>query len=636
MRRLYRALWEHAIGHRTTLVVALALLVGSQLFKLVIPALAGRAINTMQAQGLAGATEAAGMLGLVFLATLVSWALHGPGRILERNVALQVRGRHSAALMDRLFNAPLAWHQRHHGAETGHRVQQSNRALYDFGQSQFIYLQSATRLIGPVIALALISVWVGAVAVAGYLVLAVIIVGFDRVMMRLATRENDLDRRYWSSLTDAMGNMLSVLALRMKVGVERLVASRLAAVAEPLRRAIVYNEAKWATVDILNQALWIGLVMLYVMLAATGGGSVTPIAVPAAPGAAPTGGIALGNLFMVYEYALQAGGVITGIAAHFQALARQKTDFSSADPIMALDASAPAGPDPTPLSQTREAAESGWRQLVLEGVRYRHGDVAAIPAIEVDRLVLERGRRYALVGASGSGKTTLLRVLAGLHAPDAGTLIVRGGTDSGAPHTDVRRRLASIATLIPQEPELFGATVAENLALALPAGTAGDGGDRESIDKALDLAQATGFIDAMPAARDSELSARGGNLSGGQRQRLALARGLVAAADSSLLLLDEPTAALDPETERLLVERVLAARQDATVIAAIHRPALLDLFDAVLVVVDGRLVDAGSAGGDGSESASAICSASSGGRPSAMRARLHWSEPNGTSRHTPG
>ena len=215
---LYRELWRFADGRRSTLMWAVLLLIGSQGFKLAVPALAGTALNTLQAQGLAGLSQAAQMVALVFLATLASWLMHGPGRILERNVALVVRQRVSTDLMERLYAAPLAWHETQHGVETAHRVQQTTRALYDFAQSQFIYLQSVVRLVGPVVALWLISPWVGVVAVVGYLVLAAIIVAFDKVMMRLAREENAADREYWASLSDGLVNVLSVLALRLQRG----------------------------------------------------------------------------------------------------------------------------------------------------------------------------------------------------------------------------------------------------------------------------------------------------------------------------------------------------------------------------------------------------------------------------------
>lgn len=578
LRRLYRELWRFAEGHRVQLVAAFALLIGSQLSKLAVPALAGTAINTIQSRGIAGVGEAGTLLALVFGATAVSWLLHGPGRILERNVALAVRQKLSTELMERLFAAPLVWHEAQHGVETGHRVQQSTRALYDFAQSQFIYLQSATSLVGPVIALWVISAWVGLAAVSGYMVLGVIIVLFDKVMMRLAAVENAADRRYWSSLSDALVSILSIFALKMRAGVLRLVETRLRAVFQPVKRAIVYNEAKWASVDLLNSALWIALVTLYVWLSIQGAGD---------------GTIALGSLFMVYEYALQAGGVITGIAAHFQLLARQQTDFGSAAGIWTL----PSGRAPKPVP----AIADTWHELQFNGLNYAHprdehprtqhgqAEVDA-SAIQDATIRLERGRSYALIGPSGAGKTTLLRLLAGLYAPQTGHLAIDRGLDT----IDAARMpelLQSMATLLPQDADLFSGSVRENLLLATNDQT------QQSLStdmaSALSVAQASDFVGRMPQGIDSAVAARGGNLSGGQRQRIVIARALMAAAPSSVLLLDEPTAALDPFTEAALIKALLANRRDACIVASIHRPQLLDSFDEVLVVNSGRVVDQG-------------------------------------------
>ena len=606
--RLYRELWRFAEGQRRQLVLSFALLIGSQVAKLAVPALAGTALNAIQSQGIAGVGRAGTLLALVFGATALSWLLHGPGRILERNVALAVRQKLSTDLMARLFSAPLVWHEAQHGVETGHRVQQGTRALYDFAQSQFIYLQSATSLIGPVIALWVISAWVGFAASCGYVLLGLIIVRFDRVMMRLAAVENAADRRYWSSLSDALVNTLSIFALKMRAGVLRLVDARLAAVFEPVRRAIVYNEAKWASVDLLNSALWIALVALFVWLSIQGSG--------------PSDTIRLGNLFMVYEYALQAGGVITGIAAHFQTLARQQTDYASAALIQALplapaqsqatataaaDAVARRGADSLPPaaagSPTAAALAGRWQELQFQGLDYVHPRPHGAPAggkesaIRGASLRLRHGRRYALIGPSGSGKTTLLRMLAGLYTPHAGRLSIDGEgavVDAAA----MPGLLQSIVTLLPQDADLFGGTVRENLQLAIRGhGERADdrsvAGSTADMENALAVAQASGFLAGTPRGIDSEVSPRGGNLSGGQRQRIAIARALLAAAPSSVLLLDEPTSALDPATERALVQALLAFRADACIVASIHRPQLLESFDEVLVVNAGRVVDQG-------------------------------------------
>lgn len=610
---LYRELWRFAAGRRSTLMWAVLLLIGSQGFKLAVPALAGTALNTLQAQGLAGLSQAAQMVALVFLATLASWLMHGPGRILERNVALVVRQRVSTDLMERLYAAPLAWHETQHGVETAHRVQQTTRALYDFAQSQFIYLQSVVRLVGPVVALWLISPWVGVVAVVGYLVLAAIIVAFDKVMMRLAREENAADREYWASLSDGLVNVLSVLALRLQRGVLKLVETRLDAVFAPVRRAIVYNEGKWATVDLLNCVLWIVLLSLYVWLSMQGmvpAGPEVQAAADAAAGAAGSAasaadgaaeGVRIGNLFMVYEYALQAGSVITGVAAHFQSLTRQKVDYTSGDEIRALPLSA----EQAAAVGAPEAAAipEDWQQLKLSAVVFERqpADPSNPEAVGgsltgID-LQLQRGKRYALVGPSGSGKTTLLRLLAGLCAPSAGLLQADG--QGPLPAAAVAPALRSVATLLPQDAELFGGTLRENLAMADAAGGNAEAAQRTGDShyaRALETAQASAFVAKMPGGLDAKVTARGGNLSGGQRQRVAIARALVAAEASSLLLLDEPTSALDPSTEAALIESFFEARADATIVASIHRPSLLPKFDALIMVEAGRVVATGPLG----------------------------------------
>jgi ABC-type bacteriocin/lantibiotic exporter with double-glycine peptidase domain len=194
-------------------------------------------------------------------------------------------------------------------------------------------------------------------------------------------------------------------------------------------------------------------------------------------------------------------------------------------------------------------------------------------------LALRRGQRIALVGPSGGGKSTLLRLLAGLYAPQAGALHIDGERFEWA-------RLRQIATLIPQETEVFEASVRENLSFGRPCSD-------ERIEAALYASAFDEVLKANNGSLDSPLSERGFNLSGGQRQRLCLARGVLAAQGSSLLLLDEPTSALDAGTEARVLERIAAAFPEACVIASIHRLSLLDRFDTVLLMEAGRVLDIG-------------------------------------------
>lgn len=570
---LYGALWQHAAGARHLLLFAFVLLLASQLFKLAVPWLAGNAINLIQSGGLEAMNEAARWLTMVFAAIVASWVLHGPGRILERNAALKVRERLSALLIGRLLAAPLSWHERHHSGETTHRVQQSTSALYDFAQSQFIYLQNTVRLVGPIVALWLISPLVGAVALLGYGLIGLLITRFDRVMMRIAVDENRAERAYSATLVDVLGNVLSVLALRRGAGVARLIGERLLAVFGPLKKSIVLNEAKWCSVDLLASALWCVLVGVYAAEASGlfGFGA-------AAGGVAAAGGtIALGKVFMVYEYSQQAGGVITAIAAHFQSLARQRANYAAAEPLFAAAQTNAL----VPVAQEAPAA-ARWQTLTLEGVRFAHGDARAA-TLAFDHLALERGRRYALVGPSGGGKSTLLRLLAGLDAPTAGRLLLDGEAEN-----DTAGRLRTLATLIPQQAEMFDGTLGENLQLGEAASTA-------RIDAAVRAACADGVIEGLAQGLGTRVVEGGANWSGGQRQRLALARGVLAAEGASLLLLDEPTSSLDPETEARVYQRLFAHFADAALVSSVHRLHLLDRFDEVILMRAGRIEAVGRA-----------------------------------------
>ena len=187
----------------------------------------------------------------------------------------------------------------------------------------------------------------------------------------------------------------------------------------------------------------------------------------------------------------------------------------------------------------------------------------------------------SLVGTSGSGKSTLLRVIAGLYEAERGHVVADGQVHFG------RRQLSDVATLIPQEADVFEAAMHENITLDQQVPEA-------ELRRALYVSALDAVLDSLPHGLDTPMSERGFNLSGGQRQRLALARGVLAAGGSSLLLLDEPTSSLDAVTEKRVFERLHAAHPTACILASVHRLALLVHFDRVVFMVDGQALDSGS------------------------------------------
>jgi thiol reductant ABC exporter CydD subunit len=211
--------------------------------------------------------------------------------------------------------------------------------------------------------------------------------------------------------------------------------------------------------------------------------------------------------------------------------------------------------------------------LVAEGVtvRYPGRGEAALDGVS---LSVRPGEVVAVTGPSGCGKSTLLSALLGFVTPDAGRVAMTGGGGT-VPVTDAdpdawRSRFA----WVPQRPHLFAGTIADNIRLGDPDA------DDDAVARAARAAGADGFVAALPDGYATVLGDDGAGLSAGQRQRLALARAFL--RDAPILLLDEPTAALDTATETAVVEAIRRLAAGRTVVLVAHRPALLSLADRVV------------------------------------------------------
>jgi len=192
-----------------------------------------------------------------------------------------------------------------------------------------------------------------------------------------------------------------------------------------------------------------------------------------------------------------------------------------------------------------------------------------IPIINNLNLKISEGKTVALVGATGCGKTTLLHLISGLISPTSGNIAVQSGGVS----------------LVFQEAFLFAETLRYNITLDAEIST-------ESVKKALEISQCNDFIGDLELGIDTSMGERGISLSGGQRQRVALARAI--AQNRSVLLLDDTTSALDPNTEANVVRSLRQMSGHHTVVIVASRPSTIALADEVLYMDDGCIADRGS------------------------------------------
>jgi ATP-binding cassette, subfamily C, bacterial CydC len=231
----------------------------------------------------------------------------------------------------------------------------------------------------------------------------------------------------------------------------------------------------------------------------------------------------------------------------------------------------PAAPCPLP---------GGPLRVTLRGarVRYEADGPLALDGVDLD---LVAGRRVALVGPSGAGKSTVAAVLLRFCDLVSGTATL-GGRDLRSYQADDVRTVIGGCT---QDPHIFDTSIRENLQLARP-----DASDRELAEAAAQ-ARLLPWVESLPRGWDTPVGTRGGEVSGGERQRLALARALLAGPD--LLILDEPTAHLDPETRAILTADLLDATQGRATLLITHELRGLDQVDEIVVLDQGRVVGRG-------------------------------------------
>jgi ATP-binding cassette subfamily B protein len=235
----------------------------------------------------------------------------------------------------------------------------------------------------------------------------------------------------------------------------------------------------------------------------------------------------------------------------------------------------------------KDASTHGLPALEVRRGRVRLEDVAfgyrpGQPVIRGLDLVAEPDQTTALVGPSGGGKSTILGLIQRFHAPDSGRIAI-DGQDAG--EVDLASLRDSIA-FVSQDVFLFRGAIRDNIALGRPGAT------QEEIEAAARKANAHDFIMRFSDGYDSSVGEQGLQLSGGQRQRIAIARALL--KDAPILLLDEPTAALDSESEREVQSALDALRQGRTTIVVAHRLQTIIGADRIYVIEDGRAVESGS------------------------------------------
>jgi ABC-type multidrug transport system fused ATPase/permease subunit len=387
-----------------------------------------------------------------------------------------------------------------------------------------------------------------------------IISRFDLPYIKTLREMNQREHEVSSNLFDSLSNIRTVITLRLERSMESGLLKKIRRVFKPFRRNAIINEWKWFTAEMMITLIYGVIVVGYVYQHWTPGKT-----------------FMVGGLVALLGYINQFTSVFQNVAIQYTQLVQHHTNVNEVQIV------SDAYTEQHPIENVKRFPRK-WNVVQIDKLNFSHRSLYEekyIPqSLHNIHLKIEKGKRIALIGHSGSGKSTLLSVLRGLYPAQPGISIRIDDIDYPIETLDEK------VTQFPQEPEIFENTIAYNVTMGLPA-------TEDDIRQACEIASFSEVVEQMPKGLQTDIKEKGVNLSGGQKQRLALARGILAAKDSEIILLDEPTSSVDPKTEAIIYEKLFRVFRDKAFVSSMHRLHLLDQFDYVYLLESGRIIDEG-------------------------------------------
>lgn len=557
---LMRTAWHYARGQHLRYLTVYGLFVISNLAMSAFPIIWGVFINELQSEGVDALRSVWKYAGIYLLLHFIDWASHGPARVMERKLAFHVSRNFLQELYHKTVHLPVKWHQDNHSGATINRVRKAYEALKNFFDNGFMYFQTFAKMFFALGAMIYFSPIFGGLAVLMGIFILFTILRFDKPFIEASKETNEKEHEVSAGLFDSLSNIITVITLRLEQRMESGILNRISDIFPPFLRKVKINEWKWFTVDTLVKLMYVTIVIGFIY-----------------QNWIPGEVFLVGGLVTLVGYVNQFTGVFHNFAWQYTHIVSFDTDVKTAENII-------HSYDNLHVAASGQQLPAAWESIRIKNLNFIHkeawsSDSGSVGLYDLD-LTFKKGQKIALIGESGSGKSTLLALLRGLYAPESAEVSI-DEQENASIHL-----IADHVTLFPQEPEIFENTIEYNITLGLPF-------SEEDIHKVCRAVRFAEVIQQLPQGLKSSIREKGVNLSGGQKQRLALARGVLAARDSDIVLMDEPTSSVDPKTEMIIYDQLFEEFKDKAVLSSLHRLHLLAKFDYVYVLDKGRVVDQG-------------------------------------------
>lgn len=482
--------------------------------------------------------------------SLFSWSQ----LFITSRVGYQLVHRLRRELFTSLQRMSLSWHNRARSGELLTKVTSDTTTLKDvFAESALNFTSQILTVIGMLTVMFMLNVGLSLIVLCTIPLLCYVLFAIYRRIKSSARRQREQEGRVASRISEVLRAVSLVQAFaRERYEQERFEHESQQTLDESVRTARMEAAASRAVEIVSAAGLWV--VVLF--------GAIQVI----------NGQLSPGEMLIFTAY-------LTSMYKPLRQLARLSSRFSKAMVGAERIAEILESDSETPESTIQVRAGRLKGEIVFYQVSFDYGD--GRQALKNVSFGILPGQRVALVGASGAGKSTIASLLLRFYEPTHGSILIDGTEIRQYQRESLRQQIGVVL----QDTILFGSSIRENIAYGIPHATP------EQVEAAARQAAAHDFIAALPHGYDTIIGERGCTLSGGQRQRLCLARAII--KQPSLLILDEPVAAIDAESSRQIQQSLYHLQKGKTMLVISHQFAGLEKFDQILAMRAGEIVECG-------------------------------------------
>ncbi|MFH0808512.1 MAG: ABC transporter ATP-binding protein [archaeon] len=552
--------WQYLGENKSRYIIYTTLLTIGEVFVLATPWIVGNIFNSIQSGQVTTAPELHHLfflISLLFFVQVGFWAFHFPGRMMQMLTGFYIHKNYANDKIRKTTELSTAWHKDNHTGDTIDRINKSRLSLATFAQHESNQLISILLgIFGSLGLIFFINFKIGTFALISCILILLISMSIDSKVRKYYKEFNQYEHKLSASIFDYFSNIMTVITLRLKKIVRKKLEEKIQISYGVHKKANYIMATKWAVAEM---AISLMTVIALIWQANTD--------------FQKNGIILIGTLFILYSYLDRVGNSFFQFAQFYSSMTKKAADIESTEPIdeayQKLE------------EQLKTQLPKNWKQIQIKNLNFTYNKEGNIQHLKNTDFNFSRGQKIALIGESGSGKSTILALLRGLYLPQKADITCDGKILKHGIQT-----LKQSITLIPQEPEIFNETIRYNITMDMFS-------NKEDLSKAIKMAQFKTVVDRLPNGVDTSVQEKGVSLSGGEKQRLALARGILAAKDSDIILLDEPTSSVDSINEKKIHENIFKEFKGKTIISSIHRLHLLDKFDYIYMFDKGKIIGQG-------------------------------------------